>query len=234
MNRGEGERTVTSKSTGLFLGLGFGFAGSVLLFFGLGGYFIFLPFIGLAPLAIGPFVGVFLAKLGAIPSIRLVPLIVWTLFTASAPILSGAIEIQLREAPFPFPPNAQVVQSTDYPWGERIVFLESSAEVPAFFEQLVAAANSAGWKCKSCFFQSATGSGHATFLTSQAPSDSPRGHLGFEVWHGGPGYYGRPPSDTTQARIFHDLRTKSPWYAFVALSISLLAAVLVRIRRKSP
>ncbi len=225
-------RTIGLRFVGAVVGLGFGVAVSTLLLFRLGGFFFLLPFIGFAPIILGPIVGLVLARLGAVPHVRPLPAIVLAVVIASSPYLAGVVEMRLRELPFPVPPDAEVIQWTKRPWGESVVILESAEEVPDFFDQLVASANDVGWHCRSCFYQSSTGTGHASFGRRDTTADQFPGFAGVEVWSGEKELYGTAPSQRNVARIFHDLQTGGPAIAVFFWSILLLAAVVSHLARR--
>ena len=224
-------RTIGIRFTGAIVGLGFGIAVSTLLLFRLGGFFYLLPFVGFAPILLGPIVGLVLARLGAVPHIRPLPTVVLALVIASSPYLAGVVEMRLRELPLAVPPDAEVIQWTKHPWGESVVILESAEEVPAFFDQLVASANEMGWHCRSCFYQSSTGTGHASFGTRDSRAGQSPGFAGVEVWSGEKELYRTAPSERNVARIFHDLQTGGPAIAVFFWSILLLAAVVSHLAR---
>ncbi len=154
------------------------------------------------------------------------------LVIASSPYLAGVVEMRQRDLPFAVPPDAEVIQWTKYPWGESVVILESAEEVAAFFDQLVASANEVGWHCRSCFYQSSTGTGHASFGTRDARAGQSPGFAGVEVWSGEKELYGTAPSERNVARIFHDLQTGGPAIAVFFWSILLLAAVGSHLARR--
>lgn len=221
------------KTIGLVVGFALGIALSIILLFRLGGFFLFLLPIGLAPLALGPAIGSILARAGLVPSLRPVSTIVVALIVATVPLIAGFIEIRLRENPIPIPAGARTIQWTKYPWGERVLRFESPEEVPALHDRLVRSATEVGWNCHNCFYQPSTQTGHARFTVADAEKGGPQGYLGFELWPGEKALYGSKPSDLTQVRVFHDLPTRAPERAVLGVSALLLVGLLIQLVRKS-
>jgi len=218
--------------TGVLIGFAFGVAASTLLLFRFGGYFLFLPFAGFAPIVIGPVIGFLLGRAGAVPYVRTAHMIASALIIASAPLVTGTVETRLRDAPFPIPADADAVHWEKYPWGERVLRFGSTDVVPAFFDRLVKAATEENWTCRSCVYQPSTGTGHASFKPTEKAARGSGGYLGFEVWPGEMALYGSEKSELSQVRIFHSQPTRSPVYAMIIVSVLLVVAVLLHVIRK--
>ena len=219
-----------SRRTGIVTGLAFGVAVSTVLAFESGALILLggLPLLGLLPLVLGPAIGAILAKVGAVPYLRLAPMCFLALAIASLPFVAGAVETRLRTDPFKAPSGAEVIRLTQLPWGERTMILGSAEEVPVFFDQLVNSATEAGWICRRCEYQPSTGTGHAHFWFREPKAGSTSGQMGFEVWPGQRALYGTSPSELTLARIFHNQVTLGPRYSLLVLTLVLLATSVAR------
>jgi hypothetical protein len=220
------------KTIGIVVGFAFGIAVSILLLFRLGGYFVILLPIGLAPIAVAPIIGALLARAGLVPSLRPISTIILAFLVATTPLIAGVVEIRLREAPFPIPDGSRAIEWTKYPWGERVLKFENPQEMPALYDRLVRSAIEAGWNCHQCLYQASTRTGHASFTVPDAEVEGPQGYLGLELWPGEKALYGSEPSELTHVRVFHDLHTRSPEQAVFGISVLFLAGILIQLVHK--
>ncbi|MGG7568067.1 hypothetical protein ACQ5SO_18095 [Rhodovulum sp. DZ06] len=234
---------VSPRTVGWVLGAALGAAGAATLFVYVGGYVLLIPPLGLAPVAAGLAAGRLLARLGAVPAMGPGALAALALLVAAGPMLAGMVEMRLRPAPFALPPGIEAVggarhawgETARHAWGETVVLVACEGagvgDAPECFARLAAAAEAGGWLCETCGAPEMTGGGIGWFRRLDAPPGGGGERMGIEAWDAGKGFYGAPPRDVPQARIFHQRSTAAPLWTLGALG-ALAAGALGRALRR--
>lgn len=180
--------------------------------------FLFVSFI---LIALGAIVGVGLAKAGFVPALRRMWALGLAIVVAVGPLVVGFGEVWLRGAPFSLPSSTEISRWVRTPWGTQLLYLESPEPVAALQHQLVANAKEAGWVCDFCQYQPSTGTGHASFESTDARPGGPGGTAGFEIWPGERSFYGTETSELTQIRISNQERSWSIEWTMLGLAVAL-------------